>query len=164
MTRSASSFALPTEFDEFLLAPIGEDRNGMLLSVLSALARMGIDPWEEAANLAKLPRETATRTLALLIAALPGGPSAHPDPETIAPRLIALLPRPPAALEVRPSKASAAVAVLAHRPVFTYVISYLIFMIFVLVGQWFMARVQPPAQVAKAPIVLQEPPPPSSGK
>lgn len=136
----------------------------MLLSVLSALARMDIDPWEEAAKLAQLPRETATRTLALLIAALPSGPSVRPDPEAIAPRLIALLPCPPVALEVRPSKGSAAAAAVAHRPVFTYVISYLIFMIFVLVGQWFMARVQPPAQVAKAPIVLQEPPPPSSGK
>ena len=51
----------------------------MLLSVLSALARLDIDPWQEAANLARLPRETATERLATLIAKLPGEPSAHPD-------------------------------------------------------------------------------------
>ena len=33
----------------------------MLLSVLSALARLDIDPWQEAAQLAGLPGETATR-------------------------------------------------------------------------------------------------------
>jgi hypothetical protein len=35
MARSASVSALGSEFDDFLFAPIGEDRNGMLLSVLS---------------------------------------------------------------------------------------------------------------------------------
>ena len=33
----------------------------MLLSVLSALARLDIDPWQEAVQLAALPEETATR-------------------------------------------------------------------------------------------------------
>jgi hypothetical protein len=55
MTRPASVSALGSEFDDFLFAPIGEDGNGMLLSVLSALARLGFDPWEEAAKLAQLP-------------------------------------------------------------------------------------------------------------
>jgi hypothetical protein len=31
----------------------------LLLSVLSALARLDVDPWKEAANLAQLPEETA---------------------------------------------------------------------------------------------------------
>ena len=66
----------------------------MLLSVLSALARLDIDPWQEAAKLARLPGETATQRLAALIAELPDEPSADPDPVTIAARLIALLPRP----------------------------------------------------------------------
>ena len=92
MTRSASVSVLGSEFDDFLFAPIREDRNDMPLSVLSALARLDIDPWQEAGKLARLPGETATQRLASLIAALPDGPSAHLDPGTIAARLIALLP------------------------------------------------------------------------
>jgi hypothetical protein len=94
MTDSTSFSQLHADFDAFLFATIGADNKGMLLSVNSALARSGVDPWEEAATLARLPAETATRNLASLIAALPEGPSARPDPGTMAARLIALLPRP----------------------------------------------------------------------
>jgi hypothetical protein len=73
MTRSASFSVLGSEFDDFLFAPIGDDRNDMPLSVLSALARLDIDPWLEAAELARLPQETGVQRLALSIAALPGG-------------------------------------------------------------------------------------------
>jgi len=93
MTRSSVASILAPEFDDFLFAPIGEERNGMLLSVISALARLDVDPWQEAANLAELPRTTATRRLASLIAALPDRPSMQLDLGTIAGRLIALLPR-----------------------------------------------------------------------
>ena len=41
-----------SEFNDFLFAPIGEDKNGMLVSVLSGLARSDVDPWQEAAKLA----------------------------------------------------------------------------------------------------------------
>ena len=60
-----------SEFNDFLFAPIGEDRNGMLVSVLSGLARSDVDPWQEAAKLAQLPGEAATKELAALIGALP---------------------------------------------------------------------------------------------
>jgi hypothetical protein len=93
MTATASVSRLGSEFDDFLYAPIGEDRNGMLLSVLSALARLDVDPWQEAAKLAQLPRQRAAQRLAGLIATLPEAASAEPDPVTIAARLIALLPR-----------------------------------------------------------------------
>ena len=65
----------------------------MLLSVLSALARLDVDPWLEAASLARMPKATATARMASLIAALPDRPSARPDTATVAARLIALLPR-----------------------------------------------------------------------
>jgi hypothetical protein len=93
MARSASVSIVRSEFDDFLFAPIGEDRNGMPLSVLSALVRLNVDPWQEAAKLARLPGKTATQRLASLIAPLPDGPSAQLDPGTIAARLIARLPR-----------------------------------------------------------------------
>ncbi|MGO9740546.1 MAG: hypothetical protein ACLPN5_03340 [Roseiarcus sp.] len=44
MTHTALTPLLGREFDDFLFAPIGEDRNGTTLSVLSALARMEVDP------------------------------------------------------------------------------------------------------------------------
>jgi hypothetical protein len=37
---------------------VGVEANGMTLSVLSTLARRGMDPWQEAERLAKLPRST----------------------------------------------------------------------------------------------------------
>ena len=70
-------------------APIGTDKSEMPLSVLSALSRLDIDPWEEAAELSELPAETATQRLAALIARLP----AQTDSRVIASRLIKLLPR-----------------------------------------------------------------------
>jgi hypothetical protein len=39
LIHSASAPLLGPEFDDFLFAPIGEERTGMRLSVLSALAR-----------------------------------------------------------------------------------------------------------------------------
>jgi hypothetical protein len=67
MVRAASIFGLGREFDDFLFAPIGEEPNGMSLSVVSALARSNVDPWQEAAKLARLPAKTATQRLASLI-------------------------------------------------------------------------------------------------
>ncbi|MGA9367188.1 MAG: hypothetical protein WBV35_07005, partial [Steroidobacteraceae bacterium] len=71
-----------SKFEGFLLASIGEDGNdsGMQLSVLSALARQNLDPWEEAASLSSLPSEMATQRLTSLIAALPQGRSTRPQP------------------------------------------------------------------------------------
>ena len=54
MPCTASISYLGSEFDDFLFAPIGEERNGMPLSVVSALARSDLDPWQEAAQLARL--------------------------------------------------------------------------------------------------------------
>ena len=93
MTRCTSVAPLGSQFDSFLFAPIGEERNGMPLSVVSALARSDVDPWQEAASLAQLSRTAATRRLAALIAALPVRPLALLDPGLNAARLIARLPR-----------------------------------------------------------------------
>jgi hypothetical protein len=93
MTRATSLSPLGSEFDNFLCAPIGADKNGMRLSVLSALARLDIDPWQEAGELARLPPEYAIARLASRIAALPDDSSVHPDPGRIAGRLVELLPR-----------------------------------------------------------------------
>lgn len=93
MTHSATVAQLTSAFNDFLFAPITHDAHGMPLSVLSALARLNVDPWQEAANLALLPREAAIQRLTGLIAQLPGGTPANPGPATNAAGLIGLLPQ-----------------------------------------------------------------------
>jgi hypothetical protein len=150
MTHSSAVSSLGSEFDDFLFAPVGEERNGMLLSVLSALARLDIDPWQEAAKLADLPGETATQRLTSLIAALPDEPSAHRDPLRIATRLIALLPsRPLPDIPARGTSLGAG-ALPKTWPVI-YLISYAIFMMAIIWGgQFVIANRQPPTQIDNA--------------
>jgi hypothetical protein len=85
--------SLSTQFNDFLYAPLGEDENGRRVSVLSALARLDIDPWERAAHLHALPGDAAVHELAALVAGLPERYSARAAPERIATALIALMPR-----------------------------------------------------------------------
>ena len=83
---------LNSEFNDFLFAPIGEEKNSAILTVLSALSRLGMDPWQESARLAKSSKALATQQLTAMIAALPEGRWASADAGTIAARLIELLP------------------------------------------------------------------------
>ena len=99
-----------SEFEPFLLATIGEEKNGMKLSVLSALARQDIEPWQEAADLARMPKEAAKRRLTTLIAGLANGPFPVLDPGATAGRLIALLPRS-AVTAITPGKVVGKIAV-----------------------------------------------------
>ena len=64
----------------------------MPLSVASALARQGTDPWMEAERLAKLPREIATQALAAMIVRTFPARMKPSDAPGIAARLILLLP------------------------------------------------------------------------
>jgi hypothetical protein len=91
--KTQSSSALGYEYDNFLYAQIGDDRNGLPLSVVSLLGRMNLDPWEEAASLADKSAQSAAIELASLLRALPDQSLLHPDPDGAATRLIALLPR-----------------------------------------------------------------------
>ncbi|MEO8848293.1 MAG: hypothetical protein ABI440_06665 [Casimicrobiaceae bacterium] len=138
------------EFDGFLTATIGGDsNNGMQLSVLSALARLGVDPWQEAADLSRLPSDAATRKLTSLIAALPSGPSMRPDAGAIAARLIPLLPRRAVSdvqARARLSDADAA----GHSARVKSVMIYVIWIGVMLVSQWFAANPPPAAQSDKA--------------
>ena len=56
----------PPEFDRFLHASVGEDRNGYVVTVLSTLARLGLDPWKETAELVTLGRDAARARLGTL--------------------------------------------------------------------------------------------------
>jgi hypothetical protein len=93
MAEDSQMARLSSEFDDFLFAPIGEDRHGMPLTMLSALARSELDPWDEAAQLSKVPEKYATARLAALIAALPGRPSITGGCAATAGQAVARLPR-----------------------------------------------------------------------
>jgi hypothetical protein len=167
MTRCTSVSPLGSEFDNFLFAPIGEDRNGMLLSVLSALARLDVDPWQEANDLARLPREAAIQRLALLIAPSPDGLSTHQDPGTIAGRLIALLPQR-AGSNVPSSAKLIGIGEGAHSRAVSYM--FYILMALMLGTQVYMASRLPQAHVvdsantSRSSTVAPQMPPPSSGQ
>jgi hypothetical protein len=79
-------------YNAFLFAAVGEEKIGIPLTVLTALTRLGYDPWREAARLADLPRETAARAFAVTIAMLPEGDWKASESEAIAARLVNWLP------------------------------------------------------------------------
>ena len=80
------------DFDAFLYATVGENAEGLPLSVVSVLARADLDPWKAAARYVALPEETAVHDLAALIGALSLHRPALPDNVALARSLIALLP------------------------------------------------------------------------
>ena len=80
-----------SQYNEFLFASIGEENTGTL-TVLSALTRLGFDPWQEAARLADMPRSVAIQSFAVTIAGLPRGDWTSSDMTAIAARLVAWLP------------------------------------------------------------------------
>jgi hypothetical protein len=81
-----------SEFDHFLFASIGDQENGTPLSVLSVLARSDIDPWQEAARLAQMPKESAAQSVASVIERVPNGRWGPSNSKVIAARLVELLP------------------------------------------------------------------------
>jgi len=136
------------EFNAFLFAPIGDDRNGMPLSVVSLLARRDLDPWQEAASLAAMPADAATRRLDSLIRALPDQPLTLPDSGTIAIRLIALLPRctdPNIGPPVRQGKAADVAALAPSRRTTVVAMIVLISMILLMGAQLARLRSETPA-------------------
>ena len=150
MTSSSSISVLGSDFDDFLFAPLGEDRNDMPLSMVSALARLNIDPWQEADTLARLPRETAIQRLASLIAALPDGSPAHLDLGAIAARLIVRLPR--LARSNIPSRGTllSVGAMTSRRAIIHLILIYVILGSFMLGIEWIAASLHPSAPVDSA--------------
>src|SRR5713101_7861099 len=90
--RRAYAPMLP-EFDTFLFASVGEEVDGVPLSVLSALSRLGLDPRDEAARLALLTKEAAADQLTRMIARLSNARWSQSEARRIASGLIERLPR-----------------------------------------------------------------------
>jgi hypothetical protein len=94
MTKSLRQpvLRLQPDFDKFLFATVGDETEGVPLSVVSALARLGLDPWEEAGRLSSLSHREAVEQLARLIAELPGSSRHRDEARKISRGLIGLLP------------------------------------------------------------------------
>jgi hypothetical protein len=110
---------LSPEYRPFLQSRLWEERNDMPLTMLSALARLDVDPWQEAAELAILPRDWAQKRLAALLRTLPGAPSVVLEVDALCGRSVNLLPvravapgAPSAAVRSRTGLVAAASALL----------------------------------------------------
>jgi hypothetical protein len=95
--------------ENFLFAEIGTAESGATLTMISALARCGSDPWIEAARLSALPRAGAAEALSLLLGKMPPAWCSLSDCPATAARLLKLLPTAEARIP----------AVLSRRPHFT---------------------------------------------
>ncbi len=116
----------------------------MSLSVISALTRLNIDPWGEAAQLAKLSKENAIDALAPIIARVPAGQWTAVDIPAIARRLVDALPRHEV---IVPSVARVPFSGEARSRMI-----YLTFLVILAVFYFgFVARPQPPSGAAATP-------------
>lgn len=104
---ASDAFALKNSgLNDFLFAEVGTELNGSTLTILSVLARLGQDPWAEAAKWTKLPKAAIIDRLAQCISEMPLCPQALSDARATASRLILLLPSQ--AATARPSDNAAA--------------------------------------------------------
>jgi hypothetical protein len=91
VTNDDSLASSHSDLNRFLFSEVGVDASGRMLSVLSALARQDLDPWQEAGSLAMLPKPSAAARLAHLIA-MPASLLPLADASVIAAKLVTLLP------------------------------------------------------------------------
>lgn len=89
---SRDVFALDRSgFNGFLFAAVGTEANGSSVSVLSALARLGDDPWAKAASWAQMSKAAAGEALAACICQMPISPEDLQAAPSTAARLVLLL-------------------------------------------------------------------------
>lgn len=93
MANAPTQLGQDPQFEPFLHAPLGEDRRGSSVTVLSMLARLGVDPWSEASELSRLPAAAARQRLEALMTRFHDVPTPDPDRSRIVSGLLALLPR-----------------------------------------------------------------------
>lgn len=92
MTRLEAKSLSASGLDPFLYSGVGVEANGSELTVLSILARLGLDPWTEAGRLVTLPKAVAASWFAERITRMPLTARDIAEAPATASRLIALLP------------------------------------------------------------------------
>jgi len=156
ITRAAQVPRNGPEYSAFLYATICADANENPLSVLSAMARMNLDPWQEAANLAGLPVKAAASRLASLIVALPNRPPMQDEAGLVAARLITLLPQrgrpvPQLPQESRPSVPPYLQGVIKALSSKGAIYVILLLIVLTLGAKWFVAS-RAPTATAQTPV------------
>ena len=82
-----------SDFDPFLFAEVGEDKSGAAVTVLSALARLGLEPWTEARELSQMGPDDARVRLTTHFEAITDIPALALASESRAAKLLSLLPK-----------------------------------------------------------------------
>jgi hypothetical protein len=116
MTLRREFATLPSKYDAFLFASIGEEEGGAPLSVMSVLVRADVDPWREAERLSMMGRDAAGRALSLHLSQVRGrGTSA--DVLSTSAGLLELLPKAdPSASEFARTRPGVEEPVLSKSP------------------------------------------------
>jgi len=87
------AFALKNSgLNAFLFAEVGTEQNGSTLTILSTLARLGKDPWAQAAEWARMPSAKTVDSLTQSISQMPLCEGGLKDARATAGRLVLLLP------------------------------------------------------------------------
>ncbi|MFW2448268.1 MAG: hypothetical protein ACN4E6_13175 [Qipengyuania pacifica] len=111
------------QYEAFLYAPLGEDHQGLSVTVLSMLARLGVDPWTEAADLSKLPRRAAQQRLEALIGKFRDVSTQVSDRGRIALKLLAFLPKPAKSTSSDSESAAPKLVIPLRKPWFPWVVA-----------------------------------------
>lgn len=128
MTGSSVLTPHPPEFERFLYASVGEDRNGFVVTVLSTLARLELDPWAETASLVSLSGEAARSRLDLLLSGFRDVPALKQDHEDVARDLSKLLPGRPARIGASLPDPAAQVSALGSTGVIWLILTLVLFL------------------------------------
>lgn len=92
MSLAKASVSRKPDFESFLFADIGTQPNGLPLTVLSLLARAGVDPWSEAERLSKMSSIAAVSYMMSEINRAPALYRSNVDVAQLAQDLVARLP------------------------------------------------------------------------
>ena len=126
----------------FLFSDLGMESNGTNLTILSLLARLGKDPWDQAAAWSRQPKDAAIAALTDSISQMPPNQQAFDDARLTASRLVALLPT-----AETPSDATATQSALAIIPKGN-LLALLYLSLFLLYNVWVVAIAKPDVAVA----------------
>ncbi|MGY9047657.1 hypothetical protein P775_07100 [Puniceibacterium antarcticum] len=110
MANSTTQLTRDPAFDRFLGAAVGEDRHGTNVTVLSMFARLGIDPWDEASDLAGMADVPARKRLQALLSRFKDVPALVANSGEVVARLLAFLPEASASPRRAPDGTTAGLA------------------------------------------------------
>lgn len=127
MTLTMDQMGQDPAFERFLRATVGEDVNGINVTVLSMLSRLEVDPWTEASDLAAMPDGFARKRLDTLMTRFKDVPTLGRDQGKVISALLDLLPRNKVAGNPNTPDVAARLPALAMGvPFYWYIIASLI--------------------------------------